>query len=120
MTQPTINTPLRGDRAVLPTNFLGKITATPVAPVLTPDSNGIVYRYEGSSNITIAVPNNLPEGFNVGFLMYGTGTITISGGTATNRGGKSALNNQYSAGSLLVTKNVGGAAAEYMLGGDFT
>ena len=100
------------------TNFLANIERTSAAPVLNRECTGIVFVYTGSANINVAVPNNLPEGFNCGFVMYGTGTITLTG-AATNRSAKTALTTQYSSGSIMVTQNLTGTAAEYLAGGDF-
>lgn len=82
--------------------------------------NGKVFRCEDASAVTITVSNDLPEGFNVGFVTYGAGSLTISADTgATNRSSTSALSAQYKFGSLIVTKNATGSAAEFLLGGDF-
>lgn len=87
---------------------------------LVADDNAKILRCDDSSNVTITVPNNLPEGFNVGLSMWGTGTVTISAGSgATNRTSKTALSTRYQSGGVLVLKNSGGAAAEFILGGDF-
>lgn len=94
--------------------FIGSFT-------LNSDHNGKLFRCDDPANVTISVPNDLPQGFNCGFVMYSTGTVTISPATgAINRGGKSALSTQYQVGSLFVAKQVtANNAAEYMLGGDF-
>jgi hypothetical protein len=93
--------------------FAGSIT-------LTAEDNGKLFRCEDASNVTVTVPNNLPEGFNAGFLMWGAGTVTIAAGSgATNRSTTTALTTQFDMGSLIVGKNSTGSAAEFALGGAF-
>jgi hypothetical protein len=102
------------------TNFYAEMVATAASFTINSDCNGYLFRYEGSSNITVTVPANLPLGFNCGFAMWGTGTVTLAPGTgATNRSGKTTLNTQYTSGSILIAKNIGGSAAEFLVGGDF-
>jgi hypothetical protein len=102
------------------TNFHADIAITTGSIVLTADCNGKIFRYEGAANITVTVPATLVKGFNCGFAMWGTGTITLTPASgATNRSSKTALNTQYQSGTVLVMKNVGGANAEYLVGGDF-
>lgn len=82
---------------------------------LASTDNGKILRCEDASNVTITVPSTLSIGFNIGFAMWGAGTITMSAGSGmTNRGGKTALSTQYQVGSLLVLK-----VGEFVLGGDF-
>jgi hypothetical protein len=92
--------------------FTGNLT-------LSPEDNGKLLRCEDGSNVTVTAPATLPEGFNIGFLMWAAGTVTVAAGAgATNRSSKTALSTQYQVGSLIVAKNAGGAA-EFVLGGDF-
>lgn len=87
---------------------------------LVPDDNGKVLRCDDPSNVTITVPGTLPSGFNVGFAMWGAGTVTVAAGSgATKRSSTSALSTQYSLGSVLVGKNNDLASAEFVLGGGF-
>jgi hypothetical protein len=84
------------------------------------EDNGRVFRCEDGSNVTITVPNSLPEGFICGFAMWGGGTVTLQAGSgATKRSSTSALGTQYKTGSLRVVKNADGATAEFALSGDF-
>lgn len=99
---------------------VGKIERFSGNRTLSPDDNGRVFRGEDSSNVTVTVPNNLGEGFTVGFVQYASGTITLSAGSgATKRAGGTATSAQYQRGSLIVTKNADGASAESFVGGDF-
>ncbi|QIO34642.1 hypothetical protein [Bradyrhizobium sp. 1(2017)] len=87
---------------------------------LSPDDNGKVLRCDDTSDVTITVPPDLPECFSCGFMMWSTGTITVSAGSgATKRSSTSELSTQYSTGALLVGKNADGASAEFILSGGF-
>jgi hypothetical protein len=93
--------------------FTGNIT-------LSVEDNGKLMRCEDASNVNVTVPATLPEGFNIGFMMWGAGTVTIAAGSgATNRSAATALSTQYDVGSLIVGKNADGTAAEFVLGGGF-
>ena len=83
--------------------------------------NGKLFRCDDGSNVTVTVPNNLSQGFNVGFVMWAAGTVTIAAASgATNRSSTSALNTQYNVGSLVVMKQSAAVtAAEFLLGGNF-
>lgn len=82
---------------------------------------GKVFRCDDTSNVTITVPNDLSQGFNCGFIMYGTGTITLSFASgAINHSAKTALTTQYQRGSLFCAKQISANnAAEILVGGDF-
>jgi hypothetical protein len=85
--------------------LLGRMDGFTGNRTLTADDNGKILRCDDASNVTITVPNSLAEGFNVGFAMFGAGTVTISAGSgATNRSSTSALSTQYQVGSLLVCR----------------
>lgn len=87
---------------------------------LRDEDNGKFLRCDDSSNVTITVPNSLVEGFNMGFGMWSTGTVTISAGSgATKRGSAAALGTQYQTGTLIVVKNTTGILAEFTLAGQF-
>lgn len=88
---------------------------------LKSDDMGKVFRCDDTANVTITVPNDLPQGFNCGFIMYGTGTVTLAMASgAVNRSAKTALSTQYNRGSLIVAKQVTASnAAECLIGGDF-
>lgn len=84
------------------------------------EDNGKVFRCDDASNVTITVPNSLIEGFNVGFVQWAAGSITLTAASgATKRAGGSATSAQYQRGSLIVIKNTNAASAEYVVGGDF-
>ncbi|GMO21775.1 hypothetical protein BwSF12_13070 [Bradyrhizobium ottawaense] len=88
---------------------------------LSLDDNGKVLRCDDPSNVTITVPRDLPECFSCGFMMWSTGTITVSAGSgAAKRSSVSALSTQYQWGSVLVAKNADEASAEFLLGGGFS
>lgn len=85
------------------------------ALTLDEDMNGLIFRSDGASAVTVTVPSSLPLGFNCGFIMYGAGTVTLSPGAGmTNRSAKTALSTQYQSGSIFVAK-----AGEFLAGGDF-
>ncbi|MCK1619557.1 hypothetical protein IVA96_23870 [Bradyrhizobium sp. 159] len=92
--------------------------------VITRNDEGKIFRSDDTSNVTVTVPNDLHDGFNIGFMTYSTGTITlVPGPHVINRSGKTALLSQYLAGSLMVTKRSGGDGVfgdiEFLVGGDF-
>lgn len=100
--------------------LLGNVEAFTGNRILSQNDNGKLLRCDDSSNVTITVNNDLAEGFNVGFGMWGSGTVTIAAASgATNRSSTSALSTQYQLGSLVVIKNGTGKAAEFALGGSF-
>jgi hypothetical protein len=106
--------------AVQYSTLLGKMESFTGNRTLDFNDNGRLLRCEDASNVTVTVPNNLAEGFNVGLLMFGTGSVTISAGSgATNRSSTSALSTQYQVGSLIVARNSTGSGAEFVLGGSF-
>jgi hypothetical protein len=72
----------------------------------------------------VTIANDLHIGFNVGFVMYSTGTITLAASPhVVNRSGKTVLSTQYQTGSLMVMQRTGGLGIygdiEYLTGGDF-
>lgn len=92
--------------------------------VITRNDEGKIFRSDDTNNITVAVPNDLHDGFNIGFITCSTGTITlVAGPHVTNRSNKIALSSQYQSGSLMVIKRSGGLGVlgdiEFMTGGDF-
>lgn len=100
--------------------FNGKVERLTGDKTLSPSDKGKLFRCDSAANVTVTAPANLPEGFNVGLAMWAAGTVTVAAGSgATNRSSKTALSTQYQMGSLLVMKNASGAAAEFVLGGDF-
>lgn len=97
-------------------DFKGKVVPfSGTALTLDDDMNGLILRSDGNSPVTLTVPSDLSVGFNCGFIMYGTGSLTLSpGGGMTNRSGKTALSSQYTSGSIFVPK-----AGDFLVGGDF-
>lgn len=97
-------------------DFLGRVVPfSGTAVTIDQDMSGMLLRSDGNSPVTVTVPSTLPVGFNMGFIMYGTGTLTLAPGAgATNRSGKTALAAQYQSGSIFVAK-----VGEYIVGGDF-
>lgn len=100
--------------------LLGNVEGFTGARTLIDQDNGKILRCDDASAVVVTVPNSLAEGFNVGFAMWGAGTVTVSAGSgATNRSSTSALSTQYGVGSLLVVKNASGTSSEFALGGSF-
>jgi hypothetical protein len=94
-------------------SFVGNYT-------LQVSDNGKLLRCDDTSNVTVTVPGNLPTGFNVGFAMWGTGTVTVAAGAgATKRGSGATIGTQYESGHVHVGKNADGNSAEFILGGSF-
>lgn len=95
--------------------LLGNIEGFTGNRTLIAQDNGKIFRCDDTLNVTITVPGNLTAGFNVGFAMWGGGTVTVQAGVgATNRSSTLALINQYDVGSVLVMKG-----GEFVLGGSF-
>ncbi|MCK1436852.1 MULTISPECIES: hypothetical protein [unclassified Bradyrhizobium] len=92
---------------------------------MTRDDEGKIFRCGDTANVTVTISNDLPEGFNCGFVMYNTGTITLAASPhVVNRSAKTALSTQYQTGSIMVMQRTGGnfgvvADIEYLTGGDF-
>ncbi|MCK1314011.1 MULTISPECIES: hypothetical protein [unclassified Bradyrhizobium] len=77
--------------------------------------------YNASTNVTVTVPANLPQGFKVKFIGTNlTGNITIAAGAgATNRDGQTTLASGKN-GTLTITRqSAKNDAAQYALSGDF-
>ena len=85
---------------------------------------GKIFLCNDTANVTVTVPRDLIDGFNVGFVMYSTGTVTLAAAAGVvNKSGKTALSTQYQAGSLMVMKRIGPDGVlgghEFLVGGDF-
>jgi hypothetical protein len=88
---------------------------------LVNEQNGAIFRCDDGSNVTVTIPRNLMEGFNVAFAQWAAGTITLSAASgAINRAGGTATSAIYQHGSLIVVKNSNNASTEFVVGGDFT
>jgi hypothetical protein len=99
----------------------GKIEGFTGNRTLTVDDNGRLLRCDDSSSVTITVPNSLPEGFNVSFAQWSTGSVTISPASgATSRSTATTPTAQFKIGVVMVIKNVDGASAEYSVNGEVT
>lgn len=83
--------------------------------------NGKLLRCDDGSAVTITVPNNLAEGFNIGVAQWGAGAVTIAAASgATKRSAAASPSAQYKVGALLVVKNSDGASAEFTFSGEVT
>ncbi|QOZ69193.1 hypothetical protein [Bradyrhizobium arachidis] len=105
-------------------DFRGNVVPFTGSFTLTINDNGKVFRCDDPSNVVVTVPSDLHTGFNVGFVMYNTGIVTLAAAPhAVNKSGKTALSTQYQSGSLMVMKRTGGPGIlgdiEYLVGGDF-
>lgn len=86
---------------------------------LSKEDNGEVLRYSGAGAGVLTAPGNLVSGFNVGVLQWGVGAVTFAAASGSiSRSTAIATSRQYAFASLFVAMNVGGGAAEYVLGGD--
>lgn len=84
------------------------------------DSGKIIDHANGSA-ITVTLPNSLPVGFCCTYVQSGAGQVTFSaasGATLRNRQSQTKIAGQWGEAVLHVRANSGGAAAEYVLGGD--
>ncbi|MCK1322924.1 hypothetical protein IVB08_06525 [Bradyrhizobium sp. 173] len=92
---------------------------------ITRNDEGKIFRCDDTNNVTVTIMNDLHTGFNCGFVMYGTGTITLAASPhVVNKSAKTTLSTQYQAGSLMVLNRTGGnfgvvADIEILVGGDF-
>lgn len=97
----------------------GNVEAVDASFTLRADDNGKIFRSEAGADITITVPPDLPEGFNVGASKWGVGNVIFAAGTgATARSVSLTVSTLYSVGSLMVMKNANGVSAEFVTGGD--
>ncbi|MGY3590125.1 hypothetical protein ACVIGB_010291 [Bradyrhizobium sp. USDA 4341] len=98
--------------------FIGNLT-------VTRSDAGKIFRCDDPANVTVTVPADLDTGFNVGFIAFNTGTITLAPGSgAANRSGKTVLSTQYQVGSFMVVNKTGGdfgvpPKIDFLVGGDF-
>lgn len=103
-------------------NYKSKITTqSSTTYTLTSSDNGTIVEFTNGSAITLTLPNNMPVGFNVIIAQAGAGQITFSaasGATLRNRQNFTKTAAQWAVMTLYVRTNAGGAAAEYVLGGD--
>lgn len=96
-------------------DLAGVIFPITASRTLAPKDNGKVFRSDASSGIALTVPATLPKGFNIAVSQWGAGAVTITAGSgATNRSSTTATSAQYKTVSLLVVKNTGGSAAEFI------
>lgn len=104
-----------------PAREIGAIETFSASFTLQADMMGTVFRNDSASNLTVTVPNDLPEGFNCGFIKYAAGNVALSfAAGAINRSAVATLTTQYTRGSLFVAKQSANVdAAECLVGGDF-
>jgi len=99
--------------------LLGKIEPFTSNRTLTAADNGRLFRCDAPQTVTITVPNNLPEGFNVSFAQWANGNITIAAASgATNQSSASATIGQFKVGCILVMRNSDGVSAEFTVNGE--
>lgn len=94
---------------------------TGTAYALTAADGGKVVEISNASAITLTLPNDLPVGWCCSVVQGAAGQITFtpaSGANLRNRQAHTKTAGQWAMCSLYVRTNVGGAAAEYVLGGD--
>jgi hypothetical protein len=83
--------------------------------------SGKIIDHSNASAITVTLPNSAPVGFACTYVQAGAGQITFSpasGANLRNRQAHTKSAGQYAQMSLYVRSNAGGAAAEWVLGGD--
>jgi hypothetical protein len=99
--------------------LLGKIEPFTDNRTLTAADNGRLLRCDAPQSVTLTVPNNLPEGFNLSFAQWGNGNVTVTAASgATNRSSVSATIGQYKVGCILVMRNADGVSAEFSVNGE--
>lgn len=90
---------------------------------LQSSDDGKVVELSNTSSITVTVPNSLAQGFSCLIVQVNTGQVTIAAGADATQRQRLGLNKtagQWGVVSMYVRANVGGTAAEYVLGGDMT
>ncbi|MCK1498009.1 hypothetical protein [Bradyrhizobium sp. 188] len=109
----------RGRGLIVP--FTGNLNVTRA-------DEGKIFRCDDTANVTVTFNRDLSVGFNCGFTMYSTGTVTLGASPGvTNLLAKTALSTRYQAGSMMVMQRTAnfqgeadvGATIEYLVGGDF-
>jgi hypothetical protein len=82
---------------------------------------GKVKRTTNASGVTVTLPNNLGQGFNLLVRQAGAGQVSFlpeSGAALHNRLGYSKTTGQWSEVSLTVDRNGDGSSAAWVLSGD--
>ncbi|MGD9599942.1 MAG: hypothetical protein AB7P94_16890 [Steroidobacteraceae bacterium] len=102
--------------------YKGHINAqTGTSYTLQASDTGKVVELTNAAAITVTMPNSLAVGFCCTIVQGGAGAVTLtpaSGATRRNRYSHAKTSGQWAMATLYVRTNAGGAAAEYVLGGD--
>jgi hypothetical protein len=77
---------------------------------------GKAFLFEGASDITMTVPNDLPRGWVVSVIVIGDGNVVIASEAGATT--LSLLTEIFGSATLLVYRNTSGTGAEYSLKGD--
>lgn len=84
----------------------------------TVNDNRVVLIFNAASNVTLTLPNTVPEGWECGILQMGAGQVIVSatGITLFSRGGHTRTAGQYAQASLFVESNPGTAPVVILAG----
>jgi hypothetical protein len=96
-------------------------SGSPLAYTLTVDDCDKVVEINNANAVTLTLPNSLSVGFRCQVVQVAAGAATFSaasGASLRNRASHTKTNGQWAVTELYVRSNAGGAAAEYVLGGD--
>lgn len=96
-----------------------EVTATPFT--VTAAHNGKTLLMSSTANMTLRLPNNLPDGFRVGVIQDLTGKVTLtalSGATVAHRQGYTKTAGPDAVAAAMVKRNASGVAAAWVLTGD--
>lgn len=88
---------------------------------LSTGDDGKVVELNNASAITVTLPNNLPASFSCLLVQVGAGQVTLSpagGATMRQRQSLTKTAGQWAQVSAYIRGNIGGASAEYVVGGD--
>jgi hypothetical protein len=82
-----------------------------------PSDVSTLFRSDSASNLTVTVPKDAREGANYAVAAWGTGSVTVAAEAgATNRSAITGTSGQYKLLSIIIVRNVGGNAAEFIVG----
>lgn len=98
-------------------------TQTGTSYTLQATDDGKVVEFSNAAAVAVTVPNSLPVGFSCVLVQAGAGQAQFSAGSGATQRQRSSFTRtagQWAMVSMYVRANSGGAAAEYVLGGDMT
>lgn len=103
------------------TGFTGTAGAKVANYTLVAADDGKVIEFDAAAEVTCTIPNSLAAGFSCSIVQVGAGKVVVAPGASATRRQRLAYTRtagQWAVVSMYVRQNVGGTAAEFVLGGD--